>query len=108
MTPFRPTSTDPKGPSVCDFGRAREGGAAVTVAESSAVLVGVLGIAIDLGRSYNLSAELDNAADAFALAGVARLDQSPGSSLANTEAFASNAATASRRQPGEAYSVSCL
>jgi hypothetical protein len=73
---------------------------------TSAVLVGVLAIAIDLGRAYNLSTELDNAADAYALAGATQLDQSPGSCLSaieaavasgntsdlvNTETFAANA-----------------
>ncbi len=87
------------------WGRARDGGVAVTVAVMSAVLVGVLAIAIDLGRAYNLSTELDNAADAYALAGATQLDQKPGAcvraiqaavdaSLANTETFASNASGA--------------
>lgn len=114
MRPFRPTSTPPKKRSLRTFGSAREGGVAVTVAVMSVVLVGVLAVAIDLGRAYNLSTELDNAADAYALAGATQLDQSPGScvramqaaidaSLANTETFAGNAATASQRQPGEVF-----
>ena len=62
---------------------------------------GILAIAIDLGRAYNLSTELDNAADAYALAGATQLDQSDGScvramqaaikaNLKNTAPFASN------------------
>jgi hypothetical protein len=114
MRPFRPTSTERLESSLCAWGRARDGGVAVTVAVTSAVLVGVLAIAIDLGRAYNLSTELDNAADAYALAGATQLDQTPGScvramqaaidvSLGNTETFASNTATASQRQPGEVF-----
>ncbi len=84
-----------------DWGRTRDGGVAVTVAVMTPVLVGVLAIAIDFGRTTNLSTELNNAADAYALAGATQLDQSPGScvramqaainvNLVNTETFASN------------------
>ncbi|HEX9768398.1 MAG TPA: pilus assembly protein TadG-related protein, partial [Kiloniellales bacterium] len=101
MRPLRPTSTRSVGTSLRDWGRDRHGGVAVTVAVMTAVLVGVLAIAIDLGRAYNLSTELDNAADAYALAGATQLDQSPGScvramqaainaNLKNQETFASN------------------
>jgi Flp pilus assembly protein TadG len=109
MRPFRPTSTERLGSSLRAWGRARDGGVAVTVAVTSAVLVGVLAISIDLGRAYNLSTELDNAADAYALAGATQLDNltaadsSSGvgactramqaaidASLKNTETFASN------------------
>lgn len=105
MRPFRPISTTPKKRSLRTFGSARDGGVAVTVAVMTVVLVGVLAVAIDLGRAYNLSTELDNAADAYALAGATQLDQSPGScnraiqaavaagtsqDLVNTETFASN------------------
>lgn len=101
MMPIRPTSTKPKGSPVRAWVRSQDGGVAVTVAVMSAVLVGVLAIAIDLGRAYNLSTELDNAADAYALAGATQLDQEPGActraiqaainaNLANTETFASN------------------
>ena len=38
------------------------------------VLVGILALSIDLSRAYNLSTELDNAADAYALAGATQLD----------------------------------
>ena len=83
------------------WGRARDGGVAVTVGVMSAVLVGVLAIAIDLGRAYNLSTELDIGADAYALARPTQIDHSPGScvramqaainaNLANRETFASN------------------
>ncbi len=101
MRPLCPTSTKRLGAFLRAWGRARDGGVAVTVAVMTAVLFGVLAIAIDLGRAYNLSTELDNAADAYALAGATQLDQSPGScvramqaaihaNLVNTETFASN------------------
>jgi len=105
MTPIRPTSTTPKGRSFRACGLDREGGVAVTVAVMTAVLVGVLAIAIDLGRAWNLSTELDNAADAYAIAGATQLDGSDDactraieaavaagntSDLANTETFASS------------------
>ena len=78
------------------WGRLRDGGVALT----SAVLVGVLAIAIDFGRAYKPSTELDNAADAYALADATQLDQTPEScvrameaainaNLPNTEIFAS-------------------
>ncbi len=102
MRPLCPTSTKRLGAFLCAWGRARDGGVAVTVAVTSTVLIGILAISIDLGRAYTLSTELDNAADAYALAGATQLDQTPGaclrairaaadSSLANTETFASNA-----------------
>lgn len=83
------------------FGRAREGAVAVTVAISITVLVGILALAFDLGKLYNVSTEFDNAADAAALAGATQLDQSGGSciraaaaaanaSLRNEETFADN------------------
>jgi Flp pilus assembly protein TadG len=79
MRPFRPTGTLPLGRSLRAWGRAREGGVAVTVAVMIAVLVGVMALSFDLGRMYNLSTELANAADAAALAGATQLDQTPGS-----------------------------
>ena len=83
------------------------------VAVMSAALVGVLAIAIDLGRAYTLNTKLDNTADAYALAGATQLDKTPGScvrameaavaavttginslALTNTETVASNASGA--------------
>jgi len=52
MRPFRPTSTAPLGTSLRAWGRAQDGGVAVTVAVMTAVLVGVLALSIDLGRVY--------------------------------------------------------
>ncbi len=53
MRPLCPTSTKRVGTSLRAWGRARDGGVAVTVAVMSAVLVGLLAISIDLGRAYN-------------------------------------------------------
>ncbi len=50
------------------FGRAHEGGVAVTVDLSIGVLVGSAALALDLGRLYNAATELDNAADTAAIA----------------------------------------
>ena len=83
------------------FGRAREGAIAATVAMSIPVMVGVLALAVDLGKLYSASTEFDNAADAAALAGATQLDQTAGScaraaaaaaeiSLRNEETFADN------------------
>ena len=57
MLPFRPTSTAPLGTSLRNWGRARDGGVAVTVAVMTAVLVGVLALSIDMARLYNASTE---------------------------------------------------
>ena len=70
MRPNRPTSTERIGTSLRAWGRTREGGVAVTGGVMTAVLVGFLALAIDLGRMYNLSTELNNAADAAAMAGA--------------------------------------
>lgn len=81
--------------------RDRDGGVAISVAVTVAVLVGLASLSLDLGRMYNLSTELDNAADAYALAGATQLDQTPGScaraidaavnvAMRNQETFAIN------------------
>jgi Flp pilus assembly protein TadG len=78
MRPFRPISTPLSGRLFRDFGRDRDGGIAVTVAAMTAVLVGVLAIAMDLGRAYGLNTKFDNTAGAYALAGATLLDQTRG------------------------------
>jgi Flp pilus assembly protein TadG len=104
MRPFRPTSTMPFGRSLRAWGRAREGGVAVTVAVMTAVLVGVMALSFDLGRMYNLSTELANAADAAALAGATQLDQTPGSCVraikATVNATLKNQQILSSNDPG--------
>ncbi len=72
------------------FGRAREGGVAVMVALSITVLVGSAALALDLGRLYNAVTELENAADAAALAAASQLNSGP-SSCARAIAAATNA-----------------
>lgn len=59
--------------------RKRQGGAvAIIVGLSLVVLIGFLGLVIDLGRTYVLKTELQNAADAAALAGASQLDGTHG------------------------------
>ena len=85
------------------FGRAREGGVAVVVALSIVVLVGSAALALDLGRLYSAVTELDNAADAAAIAAASQLigtDEScaraiaaaTNANLENLETFADNSA----------------
>lgn len=54
--------------------RRQAGGVAITVALSMFVLVGFLALVIDLGRMYVVKTELQNAADACALAAAIELD----------------------------------
>lgn len=57
----------------------RQGGAvAVTTALMLVVLVGFLGVVVDLGRMYVVKTELFNAADACALAAAQELNGNPG------------------------------
>ncbi len=54
----------------------RQGGAiAILVGLSAFVLFAFMGLALDLARTYNAKTELQNAADAAALAGAKRIDQ---------------------------------
>jgi len=54
--------------------RHQRGAMAVMIALSLVVLVGFLGVVVDLGRLYVMKAELQNAADACALAAAYELD----------------------------------
>src|SRR5687767_12232606 len=54
--------------------RRQEGAVAVMVALSLGVLLGLAGIVIDVGRLFVLRSELQNAADACALAAAFELD----------------------------------
>lgn len=56
------------------FGRNRSGAAAIQIAITAAVLIGMGGLVIDLGRAFTLQTELQQAADAAALAAAAELD----------------------------------
>lgn len=53
----------------------QKGAVAIIVALCSIVLFAFMGIALDLARTYNAKAELQNAADAAALAGAKELNQ---------------------------------
>jgi Flp pilus assembly protein TadG len=62
------------------FGRLggdEHGGVAIYVALVSVIMLGFGALVVDLGRLYTLQTELQNAADAAALAGAAELDGSP-------------------------------
>ena len=68
----------PKRLRLSDLLRDCSGGVAVTVAVSMTAMIGLVALSLDLGRAYNLSTELDNAADAYAIAGASQLDQTTG------------------------------
>ncbi len=57
------------------FGLSGQGGVAVLLALLLPVLIGGLALAIDLSRAWNLDTQLQNAADAAALAGATQLDR---------------------------------
>jgi Flp pilus assembly protein TadG len=61
-------------------GLARDEGGAVAVlfALMLGALIGMMALAVDLGKAWNLETELQHAADACALAGVTQLDASDG------------------------------
>lgn len=79
------------------FWRAREGAVAVYVSVVSVVMIGFGALVVDAGRVYTLQTELQNAADAAALAGAAELDRTPTSIIraraAAKTAFVSNVQT---------------
>ncbi|MBF0305563.1 MAG: hypothetical protein HQL41_07945 [Alphaproteobacteria bacterium] len=68
--------------------RERSGTVAVQVAVTAAALLGAGALAIDLGRAMVLSSQLQNAADAAALAGAAELDGAPGAMVSAQAAIA--------------------
>lgn len=59
----------------------QRGSVAIIVALSIAVLIGMIGLAIDLGRMFVIKTELQNAADACALAAAKELDGIGGAKL---------------------------
>jgi Flp pilus assembly protein TadG len=112
MRPFRLTSTELLGSSLRAWGRARDGGVAVTVAVMITVLVGILALAIDVGRVYNASSDLHHAADAYALAGATQLDGEVDACLrairAVNEAALANEEVLGSNSPGLVAYVSSL
>ncbi len=58
--------------------RVDQGVVAVALAIMLAAIIGMMALAVDLGRAWNLQTELQNAADAAALAGATQLDTRPG------------------------------
>ncbi len=82
--------------------RDRRGAAAIYVAISAPVLLGIGALSIDLGRLMSVNTELQSAADAAAMAGAAELDQTTGArdrarataagAVANLQTFATGGA----------------
>ncbi len=83
--------------------RERDGSTAVIIAISASVLAGMWALSMDLGRAWNLDTELQNAADAAALACASQLDQKAGARtrgrlaamgglVQNTQTFANDGA----------------
>lgn len=60
-----------------DPGRRQKGAVAITVGLSLVVLIGFLGLVVDLGQMFVTKTELQNAADACALAAARELDGAP-------------------------------
>jgi Putative Flp pilus-assembly TadE/G-like len=58
--------------------RDRNGAIAILFAVSLAALAGMLALALELGRAWNLQSQLESATDAAALAAATQLDGSPG------------------------------
>ncbi|HMB76156.1 MAG TPA: pilus assembly protein TadG-related protein, partial [Kiloniellaceae bacterium] len=83
---------------VASFGREQRGAIAVIVALLLPILAGVLALAIDLSRAANLQTELQDHADAAALAGATQLDQSDGSRARAIQAAAGALALALNTQ----------
>ena len=64
--------------ALVSLGREENGAVAVILALMLAAIIGMMALAADLGRAWNLQTELQNAADAASLAGATQLDNRPG------------------------------
>ena len=71
--------------------RSEKGAILFIVAACLVVLLGIMGLAIDLGHAYNNKSQLQNIADACALAGGSALNSEP-SGIALAESRATDAA----------------
>ncbi len=79
-------------PSARSFSRDEGGAVAVLLALMLAALLGMMGLAMDLGKVWNLETQLQHAADAGALAGVTQLDGSDGARVRAIRAVVSELA----------------
>lgn len=70
--------------------RAERGAVAVAVAILLPVIIGTTGLVIDVGSWYETQSQLQNAADAAALAGAQDLPNSPGSATAAAQTLATD------------------
>ncbi len=86
---------------ICKFTASESGAIAVIVVLALGAIMGTAALAIDLSRVWNLDTELQNAADAAALACASQLDRDPGARargqlaatgtlVQNTQTFASD------------------
>ena len=91
------------------FWRNEHGGTAVIATIALTALIGAAALVIDLGRFYNLDTELQNAADASALAGATQLDNAAGAraraTAGATGALVQNAQTFATDGAGAAVNV---
>ena len=81
--------------------RRQHGGVAILVALSLTVLIGFIGLVLDLGRLYVNRSELQNAADACALAAAAELNCDPDVAGACTPAYLERAEAIGRFVAGQ-------
>ena len=75
-----------------NFFKKTEGATAITIAICLFVLIGMASLAIDVGQLYTVRNELQNVADAAALAGVGQLVQNSGGQAVRDSALATQAA----------------
>ena len=81
-----------------------EGGAiAVMLALMLAAPLGMLSLAMDLGKAWNLETELQHTADAGALAGVTQLDGTDGARVRAIQAVISELANTASVSPTTAW-----
>ena len=94
---------------IASYGRDQSGAVAVLFSLCMVALIGVIALAHDLGKVWNLDTELQNAADAAALAGATQLDNQPGAraraTTAATGALAQNDQTFASDGLGSAVNI---
>ena len=89
-----------QGSALTRFATREQGGTAVIATLALTALIGAAALVVDLGRFYNLDTELQNAADAAALAGATQLDNAAGA-----RARATTAATGTLAQNAQTFAT---
>src|SRR5437879_12041708 len=79
--------------SIYRFAREEGGAVAIQIALTTTVLLGFAGLVVDLGEAFTLNTELQQAADAAALAAAAELDGFSGAQTRATAAACGAGAT---------------